>query len=143
MSHTTLIKSIAIKSITALLRAIEELQANGVKCSVKRNVKPRMYYADQHKACDYVLHLENCQYDIGFEFDAETQAYIPVFDEYRNYVRDYIGNKDDTKEGCIGKLLEAYSKAAVIETAEEQGYQVTSVSKAENGDWNVCVVCQY
>lgn len=84
MSHTSTIKDTPIKSITALEAAVRRLQEAGVKCSLKRNAVPRMYYNDQiakhiqakrpndyrfhanPEECDFVLQLDEAYFDVAF-----------------------------------------------------------------------------
>lgn len=83
--------------------AVLELQRMGVRCELKQNAVPRMYYADQisrhiksnsevagqfvfHQnveECDYVLHLPDSHYDVAF-LKTKSGEYVPVFDDYEH-----------------------------------------------------------
>jgi hypothetical protein len=127
MSHTATISSVPIKDERALRKMAEELNRLGIKCELKRNAVPRMFYADQIKRhlkdkgaklqfhtnteeCDFVLHVPGAYYDVGFLKSSETGSYIPLFDDYdyhshqvpgtrtgRGPLRNYIGAKFDGK----------------------------------------------
>lgn len=140
MSHTTTLKSIAIKDIDALQSAAAEMQEAGVNCSLVANAKPRMYYANQHGNCAYVLKLEDAPYDVGFEAQ-EDGSYAPVFDEWQNRVHNQIGAScpmPDSPEGRtqrqIGRFLQSYAKHAAINSACASGYMVESTSTDAEGN---------
>jgi hypothetical protein len=98
MSHTATVKTVPIKSVSALVRAVEELKRSGVHCELERNAIPRMYYVDQIQKhlsanknytlnpqngniCDFVLRLPSCFYDVAFVKTKEGH-YEPVFDNF-------------------------------------------------------------
>lgn len=97
MSHTATVKSVPIKDIRALHQMAAELNSKGVKCELKQNAIPRMYYQDQLKRhlgnnknftlnsnsemCDYVLNVKDAYYDIGFVKDKDGN-YVPIFDDF-------------------------------------------------------------
>ncbi len=139
MSHTTKLKSVIIQDVSALVQAIADLKAEGVDCSLGRNVSPSMYYANQHPPCDYVLHLPKAQaygrqYDVGFE-KQEDGTYAPIFDEYASAVAKEIGAgaacpMPTTPEGRaqhqIGRFFQHYAKNAAMNVAAQQGMSVES-----------------
>ena len=133
MSHTTTIKSVVLKDISALRQAVSQLQAEGVKCELVENVKPRMYYKDQHVACPYVLKLHDSPYDVGFD-KQEDGTYVPVFDEFSGHVAKQIGAKRKIKQGeeraqhAIGNLLQKYAVNVATNQALSQGFIVESVT---------------
>jgi hypothetical protein len=144
MSHTTKLKSVVIRDVAALKAAAAELQANGVKCAIVENAKPRMYFANQHKDCPYVLKLDG-PYDVGFE-QQEDGTFVPVFDEHANYVGNVIGAgkscpMPNTREGRaqhqMGKFFAAYSKHAAVNAAVQQGYFVESSSVDAEGNTHI------
>lgn len=115
MSHTTEVKSVPIRDISALRSAVAELKAAGVKCELKEKAVPRMYYADQmqqhmgrsSEVCDYVLEVKDAYYDVGFVKNGDG-TYSPVFDDYNDHslsvpgtrtgkgpIRDFLGAKFD------------------------------------------------
>lgn len=118
------------------------LQAKGVACELVENEKPRMYYADQHGVCPYVLKLKDSRYDVGFDLQGDG-TYSPVFDGWDGEVGKQVGVSDaglkgtDRTMASIGRLLQEYSKAAVIEAAVMQGHTVDGV--IENPDGSLCV----
>ena len=110
MSHTTTVKSVPIRSITALQQAVAKLQAQGVKCELVQNAQPRMYYADQlqrhlkqkSEICPYVLKLPDAYYDVGF-LQQEDGSLVPVFDDY-NYPSRTVKETQTGKSGIAGVL---------------------------------------
>lgn len=140
MSHTTTIKSVRITSATALAAAVAELKAAGVNCELKHNVKPRMFYADQHGVCDHVLSLPGIKYDVGFEKQNDG-SYAPVFDEWAGAVGSQIGatcpmpgSREERAQHAIGRLMQGYAKHAAIEAAVMQGYTVEGTTTDAQGN---------
>lgn len=143
MSHTTEIKSVPIKSISALQSAVEELKAEGVNCELVENQKPRMYYPNQHGVSPYVLKLPNCRYDIGFDLK-EDGTYAPVLDTWADEIQKQIGascpmpnTPEAIAQKAIGQLMQKYSKHAVIEAATAQGYMVEDTFQDQEGNYQV------
>jgi hypothetical protein len=151
MSHTTTLKSVVIKDAGALISAINEL-AETVNCSLKENVKPRMYYSNQGEVCRYVLNLHEATYDVGFAEQAD-HTYTPVFDEFNNIVKNQIGascplpvkdgktTPDEKAQHAIGKLMQLYAKHAIINEALNQGYSVDGTVVDEHGNLQVLLNC--
>lgn len=140
MSHTTTIRGVKITDIAALRSAVAELQAQGVNCTLMENTKPRMYYANQHGVCPYVLRLDNSPYDVGFD-QQEDGSYVPVFDEWAGKVRGQIGATcplPNTEEGraqhAIGRLMQGYAKHAAMNAALAQGYMIESCETDQQGN---------
>lgn len=192
MSHSTVIKSVPIKSVSALRSAVELLKERGVDCELLENKVPRLYfsnqiedqfknsgmelgktlkYHDNIEECDYVLRLKDGMYDIGF-LENDKGELVPIYDDYasqssharslfvggNNTIKDLLGNAvpeeletettDSTgmvNEGgtietyAVGKFLQAYTEAVVVETAEEQGHIVEEVFTDELGEIHVVV----
>lgn len=143
MSHTTTIKSVKITDINALRAAVADLQAQGVKCSLKENVRPRMYYGNQHGVCPFVLHLEGSRYDVGFDKQKDG-SYVPVFDEWQGHVGGQIGatcpmpnSPEGRAQHAIGRMLQGYAKHAAMNAALAQGYMVESCETDEKGNVNL------
>lgn len=143
MSHTTSIKGLAIKDVAALRAAAAKLKSQGINCSLAEDVKPRMYYSDQHGKCPYVLQLHDGQYDVGFELQADG-SYSPVFDEWGSHVSRHLGATcplPSTPEGKaqhqIGKFLTAYAVEAATNAAIAQGYYVESSDIDQQGNVNL------
>lgn len=138
MSHTTAIKSVPIKDIAALKRAVADLQSEGIKCELVEGQRPRMYYKDQHGICDYVLKLPG-SYDVGFDKQKDG-TYAPVFDSHANHVGKHLAAScpmPNTAEGRqqhhIGKLMQGYSKYAAINAAVKAGYIVQGTTTDADG----------
>lgn len=140
MSHTATVKSVPIKSIKALRRAVEELKQKGVHCELLENAIPRMYYRNQITnhlknnknyilngdldVCDYILRLPSCFYDIGFVKKADG-SYEPVFDNFHypsaHSISEIRGFKPISSE--LGVALQnakaqGYSNIGAVEAAE-------------------------
>ena len=140
MSHTTTLKGLQIRDVAAMQSAVAELQSQGVKCTLVQSVVPRMYYNNQHKACAYVLRLDDAKYDVGFDLQSDG-TYSPVFDEWANIVGGKIGATcpmPRTAEGRaqhqIGRFLQSYAKHATMNAAAAQGYMVESATTDEEGN---------
>jgi hypothetical protein len=140
MSHTTKLKAVEIKDVSALFAAVADLRASGVNCELVQNAKPRMYYNDQHGECAFVLKLPDTRYDVGFDRQADG-SYAPVFDEWQGYVGSQIGAAcpmPNTQEGraqhAIGKFLQNYAKHAAMNAAIAQGYMVEGTEVDADGN---------
>lgn len=145
MSHTTTLKGVQIKDVSALRAAVAEIISQGVKCELLENAKPRMYYENQHNNCDFVLHLKDGKYDIGFDKQADG-SYNPVFDEWSNHISSKLGAScplPNTPEGKaqhqIGKLLQAYQKHVAINTAVMSGYSIESADYDKEGNLQLVI----
>lgn len=139
MSHTTTLKGLQIKSVSALRAAVEELQAQGITCSLLENKVPRMYFANQHGISALVLNLPNCPYDIGFDLQTDG-SYLPVLDTWSNKIEMQIGSvcpmptSDEGKaQHAMGRFLQSYAKQAAIEAATQNGYMVESATADDKG----------
>ncbi|QIG76107.1 DUF1257 domain-containing protein [Rhizobium phage RHph_I4] len=140
MSHTTTLKGVQIKDVSALRAAVAELIQQGVNCALLENAKPRMYYGNQHGNCDFVLNLKDSQYDVGFDKQKDG-SYAPVFDEWSNHVSSKLGAScplPNTPEGRaqhqIGKLLQSYQKHVAINAAVMAGYSVAGTEVDDKGN---------
>ena len=143
MSHTTTIKGVPIRDIEALTEAVKELNAKGVKCSLVKDQAPRMYYANQHKKCDYVLKLNDCPYDVGFDKNPDG-SYAPVTDLFSGHVAKLLGAKgpmpkkaNDQTRHAIGKFTALYTKHATLNVAKERGFTVDSILENKEGGYDI------
>lgn len=146
MSHTTTLRNVQIRDVAAIRAAAAELNAAGIKCSIVENVKPRMYYPDQHAECALVLKLDSCKYDVGFD-KQEDGTYAPVFDLWDNIVSKKLGatcpmpgTPGAKEQHAIGKFLQGYAKHAAQNAAIMAGYSVESCYTDQSG--NVQMVLQ-
>lgn len=134
MSHTTEIKDIVFSDIEALKAAVRDLGKAGVKCSLKENVKPRMYYKDQLPVAPYVLALENASYDVGF-YKEDGKNYVAKTDFYGGSVASQLGatpaKGESADQARLGKLYQYYAVNAAARQAARQGYSVRRVTKAD------------
>ena len=130
MSHTTTIKAVPVTDISALQAAVAELKAKGVNIELIQDAVPRMYYANQHGKCDYVVQLNNSRYDVGFEKQADG-SYTPVLDTWAGEINRSIGASCPLGEyadqglHAIGQLMQSYSKHAAINAAVSEGHTVS------------------
>lgn len=153
--------------MSALQAAVNDLQTQGIKCSLVENAVPRMYYRNQlgnlqrkdpnayrfhenTEECDYVLKLNDSRYDVGFLYDNEGNL-IPMFDDWQGHVRKLLGapfkggggggyadgQETERTKHSIGKLLQEYTKNTVIEAAAEQGHSVLSCELDEEGEYQL------
>lgn len=165
MSHTTTVKSVPIKSRSALRSAAQALRSAGINCELVENAVPRMFYENQIRMhiqskmpeayryhanpdeCDFILRLPGCRYDIGFLTDIKTGDLIPLFDDwaksisntlgakFTGVVEHWSGQRDDTEQTLhsIGKLLQEYSKQAIMESAAQDGISIESCEYDKEG----------
>lgn len=153
MSHTTQIKGLAIKDVSAMRAAVQELNRQGIRCELVENHKPRMYYDDQlrrhgygKETADLCLKLKDSRYDVGFMKQADG-TYAPVFDTWEGYVADQLGAScpmPNTEEGraqhAIGKFCQSYAVEAAKNAAISQGYMVEAADIDQNGNVNLVFV---
>lgn len=130
MSHTTTLKTIKIDDIAALEEAVEFLKQRGLKASLIKDAKPRMYYNNQYGICDYVLRLDNSPYDVGFSKQKDG-SYAPVFDSWAGHLQRQIGNPstckvpttaEEREAAAVASLLNAYGVHAAKRQLEQEGY---------------------
>lgn len=140
MSHTTKIKSVAIRDESAIEQAVTKLQNAGVNCSLKTNTMPRMYYSSQKEQCEYVLSLPGCRFDVGFQKQADG-TFSPVYDEFANAVGSQIGAVcklpvagEDQALVQLGKFLQAYTECATVNAAVQAGFMVESTTTDKDGN---------
>lgn len=143
MSHTTTLKGVAIRDVSALRQATTKLKAKGINCELVENTRPRMYSTQQGPTCQYVLKLHDGKYDVGFHKQSDG-TYAPVFDEWRGHVGNQIGADVNvcpmpgTPEGKaqhqIGQFMQAYTEAATVNAAVGQGYSVEESVTDEQGN---------
>lgn len=132
MSHTTTLKSVAIRDVVAIQSAVRDLSAKGIGIELKTNCKPRMYYANQGEVCEFVLGLTEGKYDVGLKLQKDG-TYAAQLDTHANYVSGQIGAAcpmPNTPEGraqhAIGQFMQSYARHAAINTAVNAGYMVES-----------------
>ena len=137
MSHTSTVKSIQIKSIKALQSAVQELAANGIRCELRAGGVPRAYFANQQGmgAADYVLHLADAKYDIGFYKNADD-VYEARTDFFAQHVERVLGatlkpGQAHTDQSRLGKLFQMYALHATAEVARKQGHMVRRINKMD------------
>ena len=164
MSHTTQVKSIPIKSVSALYRMAQILKDMGLNVELKAKSVPRFFYKDQIERtlkrtgakmkyhfnceeCDFVLHLKDSYFDVGFLYD-ENGDLVPLFDDFEykdssgylgKSVRSILGADSrypttDRTSKYLGKMQQAYSAAVALESAENAGYVVSSSEFNEKGE---------
>ncbi len=143
MSHTTTLRSVAIRDVGAMHAAVAALRTKGVNCTLVTNETPRMYYSNQGEKCDYVLRLHDGKYDVGFQ-KQEDDSLAPVFDEYMNNVGGQIGadvnvcpmprSAEGRTQHQMGQFMQEYTKAAAIASAAAQGYSVENSTVDAEGN---------
>lgn len=140
MSHTTLVKSVAIRDTNAIAQAVDRLKSKGVNVELKQNIKPRMYFSQQGEVCEYVLSMPGCRFDVGLKLQKDG-TYAPMYDEHANIVGNVIGaacrlpsDRDDRSLHQLGQFLQAYAEFAAVNAASAAGYAVESSTVDENGN---------
>ena len=146
MSHTTTLSNVAIRDISALRKAVTELQQSGVNCELVEGGVPRMYFSKQGDECEYVLKLNDGKYDVGFKYESDQDAYVPVLDTYSGHVGKQIGamcpmptSQEGKAQHAMGKLMQGYAKNAAINAAVQQGYSVDQVTVDDDGNCHVVI----
>jgi hypothetical protein len=145
MSHITTIKSVGIRDEAAIVAAVDALRARGVKVSLKRDQKPRMYFNGTSPKCEYVLHCEGGNYDVGLQKQKDG-TFAPVFDEHGRYVGNVLGasggiptKDEDRAQHQIGQFLQAYSVEAAKNAATAQGYIVEGTEIDADGNVHLTI----
>lgn len=136
MSHTTVISTVPIRSVSALTAAVEALQQQGVRIEIKHNTVPRMYYPDQLRTqlkrskseADIVLHLPDSKYDVAL-LAKEDGTYQIAYDAWRGEVARNIGNTSSD----LGKLLQEYTLHATLEAGAAAGYTAYNIATNDDG----------
>lgn len=144
MSHTTVIKSVKMTSVTALQAAVLRLQERGITCTLEEGGRPRMYYNHQEVECDYVLRLPRSKYDVGFAKQADG-SYAPIFDEYAGHIAGQLKNPscplpktaEDASMACISLLTQEYGRAAMIETATVDNFYLAEETQHADGEYEL------
>jgi Protein of unknown function (DUF1257) len=110
-----------------------------------QNVKPRMYYDNQHGTCEYVLKLNDGPYDVGFDKQADG-SYAPVFDDWQRNVANKVGascpiptSAEGRAQHSIGKLLQNYQKHVAVNAAVMNGYAVESSFVDDAGNVQITI----
>lgn len=140
MSHTTTIKSVAIRDANAIRKAVEELKEKGINIKLREDSVPRMYYATQGTKCDFVLNLPDSMFDVGLKLQKDG-TYSIEYDEWNNQVGNVIGaacrlpsNPGDRSLYQLGQFLQSYAKNAAINAAAAQGFMVESAELDKEGN---------
>jgi hypothetical protein len=120
-----------VSDISALQAAVAEHGA-----TIKSNVRPRMYFSDQHGVCDYVITHPNSKYDIGLEKDKDGN-YDFVFDPWEGHLFKVFGDSRGGKVSHIAKIVQSYNKHAMINAAIAKGYTVTNCLTESDGTVNL------
>lgn len=140
MSHTTTVKA-DIRSASAIKKAVAELKRNGTNVVLKENTAPRMYYNNQHKACDYCLHFPDGKYDLGLEKNSDG-TYSMVFDTWRGHIEEQVGDSRCADRGMrpVAKFVQTYTKHAAMDAARAKGYIVSGHSiDPKTGEVNLTI----
>lgn len=136
MSHTSSVKSIAISNVEALRAAVEELNANGVRCSLKENASPRAFYQNQTGLgkADYVIELKDSRYDVGL-YKSATGGYEVRTDFWGKDVEGQLGAKASApgkaEQARLGKLFQTYGIHAAMQEARKKGLMATRQKGAD------------
>lgn len=158
MSHTIEVGATPITSVPAIEAMAAGLCKQGIRCSVQKNAKARMYFENQitnqvyakraerkgsplvfgadPEVCPLVLKLEDSPYDVAF-IPTEDGAYIPFFDPWKGHIARQLGFLDVTDDEAthhLGRMLQGYTKAAVTQQLEAEGFSVTSIAFDAQGE---------
>lgn len=137
MSLTTVVYGVNIISPTAIERAVEMLQEQGLQVTLHKNEVPRLFFPHQNEAvgvCDYVIKMDAMQtggrfdrkLDLGLKWDDEAGCYLPVFDDHAGLIQNAIGRpskRNETEQSRairnFSQFNKAYSMAYCAETYAE------------------------
>lgn len=125
MSHTTKLKT-EVRNAQAIREAAKEL---GIE--LLTDAVPRMYYANQHGRCDFVLKLKG-KYDVGLV--KEGSGYALVYDSWDGHVAAELGNSKATANKPVAKFLQTYAKHAAMLAARAKGYMVQGCTTDAQGN---------
>lgn len=137
MSHTTAITDIVFVDIAALKLAITDLNKQGVKCDLREKATPRAYSANQQGMgpADYVLHLDNSKYDVGFYMDTQKKGYVAKTDFYGGDIQRLLGVPQPKgaykPQAMMGKLYQSYGVHATTRAAALKGYSTQKIVKED------------
>jgi hypothetical protein len=138
MSHTTEINDVVFSDIEALKLSVAALQKQGVRCKLEEKGTPRAYYSGQSGMgkADYVLHLEDSPYDVGFYMDKAKKGLVARTDFFAGHVARVLGapltKKGETQaQAAMGKLFQTYAVTAAKRKAVQQGYNVREQKRAD------------
>jgi hypothetical protein len=137
VSHTTEISSIVFSDIEALRLAVRDLQKSGVRCELREKATPRAFYNNQQGMglADYVLHLHDSPYDVGFYTDSKVKGYVARTDLFLGHVQKVLGapaqKGEKEEQAALGRLYQAYAVNAATRQAARQGYSCRRVTKAD------------
>lgn len=141
MSHTTTVKA-DIRSVAAIKAAVSELKKAGVNIELLTNVKPRMYYADQHpNPSEFVLKLPDSRYDIGLDKQSNG-TYAMAFDAWGGDIQKHVGDMrcSDNAMKPVARFVQTYTKHAAIQAAMAKGYSVSGCTvDAKTGAVNLTI----
>lgn len=123
MSHIARIE-LEVKDITSLERACQRVGATLV-----RDVKQYIWYAGQKKACDHVIRIPGCSYEVGVirSGDQTNPSYRLEADFWSS------GGLAQKLGPDAGKLKQAYGVELAKKMYEAQGFML-NVETKENGD---------
>lgn len=136
MSHTSSVKSIIISNVDALRAAVEELNASGIRCSLKENASPRAFYQNQAGLgkADYVLELKDSRYDVGF-YKSPNGGYEVRTDFWGKDVESKLGAQasapDKGDQARLGRLFQTYGIHAAMQEARKKGLMATRQKGAD------------
>lgn len=127
MSHITRIKT-QIKNISALTLACQELG-----CQLLTNTPARWYNGVAE--CNYCIRWQETPYDVGVIQQADGTFRLEA-DFYRGHVSRKLGfpQGKTVEEQNLGRLLQGYSKHAVLQEATLNNMSLLSSAMQENGD---------
>jgi hypothetical protein len=134
VSHTTAIDNIVFQDIAALTAAVNELAAQGIKCSLEKDAVPRAYYQNQvgMEKAPYVLRLHDAPFDIGFYYDKDKGGHVARTDLHAGHVSRQLGvqaqGSETAMQAALGKLNQTYAIHATTRAAVAKGMQVRRVN---------------
>lgn len=157
MSHVSLISNVPVKDIYALQMAVEELAEQGlnIRMIAQKDLEgntnpdfkgPRLYNSQQMKQyakCAYTIQLPKANYDIGVnevkDDDKNFLRYDLLTDFWAGSVASQLGtalpSEDDrSNEFSLGKLMQRYTKYAIVNASLKQSRSVGEITMDAHGD---------
>lgn len=147
MSHTTKLEGLAIKSVSAIRKAVQVLKSKNIMVELVEKAVPRMYYDSQEQEvgeCDFVIKLKDSNYDVGLKLNTETKEYELIFDEWDDQIRNVIGvpnevdfDTDEQRLANVAQFNLHYTKSLIEDQLKQKSIYNTSFVENET---NYCMV---
>lgn len=124
MSHTVTTKTVCIKNLQTLQKAIEALKASGMEVSLPNGLTPKKVDLFENKVDGVAVKLPNWSYPVVVNTETGNL-------HYDNY------NGQWGKQIELDKLLQEYVRQEAIENYQEMGYYVDEYATQYDSNGNL------